>query len=148
LKLGATTIDVTLAGKTDLLVTEQEWFGRALARSLTMRHVFAPLARAAPTEPPVLIEGASGVGKELLARAVHDASPRKNGPFVPIDCGAIPPELIESELFGHGRGAFTGAHQARVGLFQQAHGGTVFLDELGELPVDLQPKLLRVLEQR
>lgn len=148
LKLGATTIDVSLTGKTDLLVTEEEWFGRAFARSLPMRHVFATLARAAPTELSVLIEGESGVGKELLARAVHGASSRSKGPFVAIDCGAIPPELIESELFGHGRGAFTGAHQARVGLFQQADGGTVFLDELGELPIDLQPKLLRVLEQR
>ena len=148
LKLGATAIDVSLAGKTELVLAEEETFGAAFAQSVVMRHVFAKLLQAAPTELSVLLEGESGVGKEVLARAIHDASARRRGPFVPIDCGAIPPDLMESELFGHGRGAFTGAQQARIGLFQQADGGTVFLDELGELPIDLQPKLLRVLEQR
>ena len=149
LKLGATTIAITLdATKTPIHVSQAESFGSAYARSVAMRHVFAALLRAAPTGMPILIEGESGVGKELLARAVHMHSGRSGGPFVAIDCGAIPPDLVESELFGHERGAFTGAQQARVGLFQQADGGTVFLDELGELPIDLQPKLLRVLELR
>jgi DNA-binding NtrC family response regulator len=149
LKLGATTIAVTLDTRPiEILVTEGDRFGGAHAQSLPMRHVFALLHRAAPSEISVLLEGESGVGKELIARAIHEHSSRRGGPFVTIDCGAIPPTLIESELFGHERGAFTGADRARVGLFQQAEGGTVFLDELGELPVEMQPKLLRVLEQR
>jgi transcriptional regulator with PAS, ATPase and Fis domain len=94
------------------------------------------------------LEGESGVGKEVLARAIHANSLRGEGPFVPLDCGSIPANLIESELFGHERGAFTGATDARLGVFEQAEGGTLLLDEIGELPLELQPKLLRVLEQR
>ena len=123
-------------------------FGDAIGVSSAMRVVFALLERASPTDLTVLLEGESGVGKEILARAVHAGSTRASGPFVTVDCGAVPRHLIESELFGHLRGAFTGADASRSGLFADASGGTLFLDEIGELELDLQPKLLRALEQR
>jgi DNA-binding NtrC family response regulator len=123
-------------------------FGRLLGVSPAMQAVFGVLRDAAPTSAPVLITGESGTGKELAARAIHDASPRAGRPFEVVDCGGLPPTLIESELFGHERGAFTGALTAREGAFERADGGTVFLDELGELPLELQPKLLRVLGER
>jgi len=129
-------------------VSREEWFGRAAGRSLAMRRIFAVLPKVAASGTTVLIEGETGTGKTLLAEAIHQASPRADGPFVVLDCGAIPPTLIESELFGHVRGAFTGAHVARRGAFESAHGGTIFLDEIGELPVDMQPNLLRALEDR
>jgi transcriptional regulator with PAS, ATPase and Fis domain len=132
----------------NLPLSEKTTFGRAIGASTSMRHLFAILERVAASEVTILLEGESGVGKEVLAQAIHAESPRAQAPFVAIDCGAIPAGLIESELFGHERGAFTGAHEARVGAFEQADGGTLFLDEIGELPLDLQPKLLRVLEQR
>jgi two-component system response regulator GlrR len=110
--------------------------------------LLADLARIAPTELSLLIEGETGTGKELVAESVHRASERASGPFVIFDCSSVAATLAESELFGHERGAFTGAVAARVGVFEQAHGGTIFLDELGELPKDLQPRLLRVLEKR
>ncbi len=128
--------------------TEPEHFGAALAVAEPTRRLFATLARVAGEELSVLIEGESGVGKDLLARGVHAGSPRARAPFVVVDCGAIAPNLIESELFGHERGAFTGAEATRRGVFEEAAGGTIFLDEIGELPIDLQPKLLRALEQR
>src|SRR5262245_17331172 len=109
----------------------------------------AALARAAlvaPTGTPVLVTGESGTGKELIARALHELGPNPTGPFVAVNCGALPRELAESELFGHERGAFTGAGARRAGWFEEASGGTLVLDEIGELPLDLQPKLLRVLE--
>jgi transcriptional regulator with GAF, ATPase, and Fis domain len=113
-----------------------------------MRAVFALLERAAPTEATVLLEGETGTGKEAAAESIHEASPRRERPFVVLDCGAIPPNLLESELFGHEKGAFTGATGARTGAFEAADGGTIFLDEIGELAPDLQPKLLRALERR
>ncbi len=114
--------------------------------SPAMRQVKKLLAKVAPTNSTVLIRGETGTGKELAARAVHDQSSRADGPFITVNCGALPESLIESELFGHGKGAFTGAEQRRAGLFEVADGGTIFLDEIGELPRGLQAKLLRVLE--
>jgi transcriptional regulator with PAS, ATPase and Fis domain len=113
-----------------------------------MRALFAKLERIATTSETVLLIGESGTGKELLARAIHDASERRDAPFVIFDCGAVAPALVESELFGHVRGAFTGAQSDRRGVFSEAGSGTLVLDEIGELPLDLQPKLLRALESR
>jgi DNA-binding NtrC family response regulator len=121
-------------------------FGELIGESLAMREIFAILEKIAPTDVPILVEGESGTGKELVARSIHNASPRASRPYVVFDCGAVPAELAESELFGHKRGAFTGASTDRDGAFASAHGGTICLDEIGELPLDLQPKLLRVLE--
>ena len=114
--------------------------------SAPIRRVRAMVERVAPTPATVLIEGPTGTGKELVARMVHERSGRR-GPFVPVNCGAIPPELMETELFGHAKGAFTGAHQQREGLFVTARGGTLFLDEISEMRADLQVKLLRALEE-
>ncbi len=115
--------------------------------SARMQKVYHAIAKVAQTRDPVLILGESGTGKELVARAIHVQGPRPERPFVPIDCGALTPTLIESEMFGHVRGAFTGATQGRQGLLAAAGDGTVFLDEIVELPVELQPKLLRVLQE-
>jgi DNA-binding NtrC family response regulator len=123
-------------------------FGPLVGRSPKMRRVFGVLERIAPTPLSVLILGETGTGKEVVAKAVHDASPRAKQPFVVLDCGSIPPTLAESILFGHEKGAYTGADQRRKGALAEADGGTLFLDELGELPVDLQPKLLRALSER
>ncbi len=117
-------------------------------RSDSMKHVLAQVQRVAPTSATVLITGESGTGKEITATAIHDQSERRNRPFVPVNCGAISPQLIESELFGHEKGSFTGAVRGHRGVFEQADGGTLFLDEITEMPVDLQVKLLRVLETR
>jgi two-component system response regulator AtoC len=121
-------------------------FGRVIGNSPQMQKVYDLVARVAPTDATVFITGESGTGKELVAQAVVELSPRHHRPFVPLDCGAIPPTLIESELFGHERGSFTGATQQRRGHFERASGGTLFLDEITEMPVELQVKLLRVLE--
>jgi DNA-binding NtrC family response regulator len=123
-------------------------FGRLWGRSQKMQAVFARLREIAETDSPVIIEGETGTGKELVGEALHDHSRRADKPYVVVDCGAIPEELIESELFGHVRGAFTGALVDRTGAFESADGGTIFIDELGELPISLQPRLLRLLEQR
>jgi len=123
-------------------------FGRVVGRSPAMRQLIELLQRAAACEATTLLEGETGTGKEVSTLAIHEHSARKSGPFVVVDCGAIPPQLLESELFGYERGAFTGAVGARVGAFEAAHGGTIFLDEIGELGLELQPKILRVLESR
>jgi transcriptional regulator with GAF, ATPase, and Fis domain len=121
-------------------------FGRLVGASLAMRELFATLSRIAPMEAPVLIHGETGTGKELVAHAIHQASRRSKRPFVVVDCAALPENLLDAELFGHAKGAFTGAATAREGAIEAADGGTVFLDEIGELPLSMQPKLLRVLE--
>ncbi len=113
-----------------------------------MRQLYSILEKIAPTATTIVIEGETGTGKEVVAQSIHKLSPRAKGPIIIFDCGAVPPNLIESELFGHEKGSFTGAVMTRQGLFEMADGGTLFLDELGELPIDLQPKLLRVLENR
>ena len=129
-------------------LSERDRFGSMIGRSVKMRELFAKLEKLAPSDATVLITGETGVGKELVAESLHELSPRVDGPFVVLDCGSIPANLIESELFGHERGSFTGATSSYVGAFERAHKGTVFLDEIGELPLPLQPKLLRVLESR
>jgi transcriptional regulator with GAF, ATPase, and Fis domain len=126
--------------------SESTRFGDAVGPSLAMRSVFGVLEKIAATDASILLEGETGTGKDLLARAVHARSLRSTEPFVVMDCGAVSYSLIESELFGHERGAFTGAVASRAGAFESAAGGTLFLDEVGELPLDVQPKLLRVLE--
>jgi transcriptional regulator with GAF, ATPase, and Fis domain len=129
-------------------LSREERFGGLVGRSAAMRRVFSVLERAAASDAAVLIHGETGTGKEIAAESVHRASRRAKGPFVVVDCGAIPGNLLEAELFGHEKGAFTGAVAAREGAFAAADGGTVFLDEIGELAPDLQPKLLRVLESK
>ena len=116
--------------------------------SAPMQNLCKMLARTAPSNVPVLVTGESGTGKELVARSIHRLSPRRNGPFVAINCGAIPPDLLESELFGHEKGAFTGALTQRKGRFEMAEGGTLLLDEIGDMPMPMQVKLLRVLQER
>ncbi len=123
-------------------------FGELVAESLAMRELFAVLELAARSDVTVLLEGETGTGKELAARALHDASARRRGAFVAVDCGALPESLLESELFGHTRGAFTGASRSRRGAFTRAHGGTIFLDELDGVPPPVQARLLRVVEER
>ena len=125
-----------------------EKFGSIVGRSVEMREIFGILEKIAPTSATVVIEGETGTGKEVVARTIHEMSKRADEPFIVFDCGAVPESLIESELFGHEKGSFTGAIVTRKGLFETAQGGTIFLDELGELSLELQPKLLRVLEQR
>lgn len=121
-------------------------FGPLVGKSTVMRELFATLARLGPLDSSIMIAGETGTGKELVARAIHGASHRVAGPFVVVDCATLSETLIEAELFGHTKGAFTGAHQSRAGAIESANGGTVFLDEIGELPISMQPKLLRVLE--
>ena len=129
-------------------LAETDRFGPLLGRSAAMRELFAVLEHIAGSDVTVLVEGESGTGKEVVVQAIHEASERKNEPLVVFDCAATPASLIESELFGHEKGAFTGASVTRAGCLEQADGGTLMFDEIGELPLDLQPKLLRVLENR
>jgi DNA-binding NtrC family response regulator len=129
-------------------LTDVSQFGSLYGTSSAMRDLFRRLEKSAPTDLTILIQGETGTGKELVAQAVHEKSARRNGPFVIVDCASIPPTLAEAALFGHERGAFTGAVSSRESPFVEANGGTIFLDELGELPLDLQPKLLRALSER
>jgi len=147
--LGSTRV-LFSAVKEDVKITPatQPRLGRAVGRSIQMREIFSVIEKLAHTDTTVVIEGETGTGKDVVARTIHEASRRAKRPFVIFDCSAVPEHLIESELFGHEKGSFTGAIMAREGLFELANGGTIFLDELGELSLDLQPKLLRVLENR
>jgi DNA-binding NtrC family response regulator len=129
-------------------LSRKDHFGSVLGRSIPMREIFAVLERVSTSDLPVLLRGETGTGKELLAAGIHTYSFRKNRPYVVLDCGAVPADTIESTLFGHEKGAFTGAVDSRRGVFEEASGGTLFIDEVGELAVALQPKLLRALEQQ
>jgi len=132
----------------EIQLRERYRFDKIIGRSAAMRRVFQVIERVAPTEATVLISGRTGTGKELVARAIHYNSPRAAKPFVDINCGALPEQLVESELFGHQKGAFTGAVETRKGLFETAHGGTIFFDEVQTLKPELQVKLLRALQER
>lgn len=148
IRVGKTRLIPRSSATHDVPLSLDTHFGGALGHGVPMRALFARLAKIAKSDETVVLLGESGTGKELLARGIHEHSARKDQPFVVVDCGAIPASLAESELFGHERGAFTGADAARAGLFEQADGGTIFLDEIGELPLDVQTRLLRALEQR
>jgi transcriptional regulator with GAF, ATPase, and Fis domain len=132
----------------EIPLSKRDTFESVTGASVRMREIFATLEKVAPSELTVLITGETGTGKEMIARGIHQASARRGKPFVVLDCGAIPKDLIESTLFGHEKGSFTGAVGQHHGCFEQAQGGTIFLDEIGELDINLQPKLLRVLENR
>ena len=137
-----------LGESVELALSSRTRFGGIVGKSVAMRELFARLEKLAASDATVLITGETGSGKELVAESLHEFSPRAAGPFVVLDCGSIPQNLIESELFGHERGAFTGAVSSYAGAFERAHKGTLFLDEIGELPLAMQPKLLRALERR
>ena len=147
-RVGSTTIEARVARET---VRRDRWlgghaFGAMVGASAAMYELFAAAAKVAPLDERVLVRGESGTGKELLARALHEHSRRREGPFIVLDCAALSEGVADVELFGHAKGAFTGAETDRAGVFERASGGTIFLDEIGELPLELQPKLLRVLE--
>lgn len=149
IKIGNSEIEFTAFDeKVRIEPSPHNHFGEMVGKSRKMRQIFGLLEKIAPSLATVIVEGETGTGKELVAKAIHGASNRKDKPFVVFDCSAVAPTLIESELFGHEKGAFTGAIKQRKGAFEAAFGGTVFLDEIGELTLDLQPKLLRALEQR
>ena len=134
--------------KVEILPSRKEKLGRMVGRHVKMRELYTVLEKIAPTATTVVIEGETGTGKEVVAQTIHDLSTRSSGPIMVFDCGAVPDNLIESELFGHEKGSFTGAVGRRIGAFEEASGGTIFLDEIGELTQDLQPKMLRVLESK
>lgn len=147
--IGQTTLQLQLTDEeVEVRLSARDHFGGLLGRSVAMREVFGLLEKAARSDLTVLVEGESGTGKELVAEALHDQSHLADGPFVVFDCSSVSNDLIESELFGHTKGAFTGAVAAREGAFEAAQGGTLFIDEVGELSLDLQPKLLRALERK
>jgi len=134
--------------KLPIVPSQNDRLDKLIGRNVKMREIYGIIEKIAPTGTTVIIEGETGTGKEVVAQTIHNLSTRAKGPMMVFDCGAVPENLIESELFGHEKGSFTGAIMTRQGIFEMAHGGTLFLDELGELNLDLQPKLLRVLEQR
>jgi transcriptional regulator with GAF, ATPase, and Fis domain len=147
IQLGQARLSVHYAqNETEVEIWPYDRFGPLVGRSTLMRELFARIHRVAQLDSTVLIQGETGTGKELVARAIHMASPRKDKAFVVVDCGALTESLLEAELFGHTRGAFTGAATARQGAVEAADGGTLFLDEIGEMPLSMQPKLLRALE--
>jgi two-component system, NtrC family, response regulator GlrR len=149
LTIGTTTLRVAPAAvEAEIPASTRTSFGSVLGRSVAMRELFEQLDAVAKSDCSVLIEGETGTGKEQVAESIHNESPRKDQPFVVVDCGALLGELMESELFGHAKGAFTGADTERKGLLQMADGGTIFLDEIGEMPLPLQAKLLGVIERR
>ncbi|MFT3766424.1 MAG: sigma 54-interacting transcriptional regulator [Minicystis sp.] len=149
IELGSSVVRIQEIGSASITdLPSRSSFGSLHGASRVMRRLFALLDRVAQSDATVLIEGESGTGKEVVATEIVQHGPRADGPLVIVDCGAISPSLVESELFGHARGAFTGANRERIGAFQAASGGTVFLDEIGELPLEIQPKLLRALEAR
>ncbi len=146
-QLGGTTVRLEDGAFAMAETYAEDRYGALVGRTPAMAQLFTTMARVARTDASVLIRGESGTGKELVARAIHETSPRQAGPFVVLDCGAVTPSLLASELFGHERGAFTGADRRHSGVFERAQGGTLFLDEIGELPTDLQPALLGALER-
>ena len=147
-RIGATTLRVGRAASQPAApISLAARFGRVLGASREMRRLYPICERLAEVNVPVLIEGETGTGKEVLAESIHELGPRAAGPFVIFDCTAVAPSLIESELFGHEKGAFTGAITSRAGVFEEANGGTILIDEIGDLPLPLQPKLLRALER-
>jgi DNA-binding NtrC family response regulator len=149
IKIGSTEIEfIAFDEKIRIEPSPNTQFGELVGKSTKMRQIFSLLEKISPSLATVIIEGETGTGKELVAKAIHGASHRQDKPFVVFDCSSVAPTLIESELFGHEKGAFTGAIKQRKGAFEAAFGGTIFLDEIGELTLDLQPKLLRALEQR
>ncbi len=149
IRLGRSSLRFELAADQNRMpASEARRFGRLVGASLAMRTMFAYLERAAAADVTVLLQGETGTGKQVAAEAIHERSARSAGPFVTLDCGNLPVNLLESELFGHEKGAFTGATERRIGACEEASGGTLFLDEIGEMPLETQPKLLRVLEER
>jgi DNA-binding NtrC family response regulator len=149
IKVGQTVLRLELGSATHARsLSPRTAFGSVVGHSTVMRGLFDLLERAAQSDATILLEGETGTGKGIIAESIHEASPKKGKPFCVVDCASLPTHLLESELFGHERGAFTGAVSRRVGAFEVADGGTIFLDEIGELPLDLQPKLLRALEER
>jgi len=151
LRLGDTLLAVEAVESTDataIRLSTRTRFGRVIGASIAMRRLFARCDQVAPTDIPVLVEGETGTGKELVAEAIHEASSRANKPFVVFDCTTISPQLLEASLFGHERGAFTGAQEARAGVFEVANGGTLLIDEIGDLDIALQAKLLRAVERQ
>ena len=148
-RVGASTFRVEVGDEPDFVdVSEKGSFGELVGESLEMRRVYAVLDRLAVTDATLLVQGETGTGKDVVARSLHAASKRAGGPFVALDCGAVPENLFESELFGHVRGSFSGAVSDRKGVLEEANGGTLFLDEIGEMPLALQAKMLRALETR
>ncbi|HEX8111497.1 MAG TPA: sigma 54-interacting transcriptional regulator, partial [Kofleriaceae bacterium] len=148
-RIGGSALRVELGEEPAFVeVSGRSSFGELVGGSVEIRRVYAILERLAQTDATVLVQGETGTGKDVLARSLHAASRRADRPFVAVDCGAIPEHLVESELFGHVKGAFTGATSDRRGVFEEADGGTLFLDEIGEMPLALQPKLLRAIESR